>query len=254
MIIIYKEVGSLEKLNPHVIGGIKKNMAFISRDEFLKQQAARQERAAAAQNAGPRVSYFSLKDDGDEAVVRFAYNSPDEFDILTTHQTSVDGKFRRVNCLRDFKDPVDNCPMCKAGIPVQQRFYIKLVEYTRDEEGKVVATPKVWERPTSYVTILNNLFTEYGDVADCVFKVKRSGKKGDMQTTYSIMLANPTIYNTNTYPKDFSGFDGYNVVGSALLNWTPEQMNESLGVTETKPEEPVKETTYTQAAPRRVTY
>ena len=227
-------------------------MGFISRTEWLKQQQERQERAAAAQNAGPRVSYFGLRDDGDEAIVRFAYTDPDQFDILTTHQTTVDGKFRRVNCLRDFRDPVDNCPMCKAGIPVQQRFYIKLVEYTRDEEGKIVVTPKVWERPTSYVTILNNLFEEYGDISDMVFKVKRSGKKGDLQTTYSIMLANPTIYNATTYAKDFSGFDKYNVVGSALLDWSAEQMNESLGVE--KEEEAKPEPVYQQAQPRKVTY
>lgn len=225
-------------------------MAFISREAWLEQQQARQERAAAAQNGGPRVGYFSLKDDGDEAIVRFAYTSPDQFDILTTHQTTIDGKFRRVNCLREsFKDPIDNCPMCKAGIPVQQRFYIKLIEYTREEDGTISATPKVWERPTSYVTILDNLFSEYGDISDCIFKVKRSGKKGDLQTTYSIMYPKQEIYNSSVYPKDLSVFDEYNVVGSALLNKTKEEMSEMIGEpTEQKVEQ------FEQAAPRKVTY
>lgn len=234
-------------------------MAFISRETFLKQQRKRRERAANFQNQGPRVGYFSLKDDGDEAVVRFAYDSPDEFDILTTHQTQIDGRFRRVNCLRDFNEPVDKCPMCKAGVPIQQRFYIKLIEYVMDENGEIEVVPKVWERPTSYVTILNNLFIEYEDIKDFVFKIKRSGKKGSLQTTYSILPANQKIYNESRYEKDFSGFEGYNVLGSALLNWDAEKMKESLGTTEeVKEEEPVTVSQPTvsvsQSAPRRVTY
>ena len=236
-----------------IIGGYKKFMcAFISREAFLRQQQERQERAANFQNQGPRVGYFSLKDDGDEAVVRFAYDSPDEFDIMTTHQTQIDGRFRRVNCLRDFNEPVDKCPMCKAGVPIQQRFYIKLIEYVMDENGEIEVVPKVWERPTSYVTILNNLFIEYEDIKDFVFKIKRSGKKGSLQTTYSILPANQKIYNESRYEKDFSGFEGYNVLGSALLNWDAEKMKESLGDTETKEEEPAP--VVNQSTPRRVTY
>ncbi len=227
--------------------------AFISREAFLRQQQERQERAANFRNQGPRVGYFSLKDDGDEAVVRFAYDSPDEFDIMTTHQTQVDGRFRRVNCLRTFNEPVDNCPMCKAGVPIQQRFYIKLIEYVMDENGELSVVPKIWERPTSYVTILNNLFIEYEDIKDFVFKIKRSGKKGSLQTTYSILPANQKIYNEDRYVKDFSGFEGYNVLGSALLNWDAEKMNESLGTTEeVKEEEPAP--VVNQSIPRRVTY
>lgn len=205
-------------------------MGFISREQFLKQQQERQERSTASQNSGPRVGYFGLKNDGDEAIVRFAYEDQDALfkDILTTHQTTVDGKFRRVNCLRDFNDPIDNCPMCAAGMPVQQRFYIKLLEYERDENGKITSSPKVWERPTSYVNILLNLFEEYGDISECVFKVKRSGEKGSLQTTYSIMFANPSIYNSTLYPKDLSVFNDYNVIGSALLSKTKEEMLEMV--------------------------
>lgn len=231
-------------------------MSFISREQFLQQQEEKQARQAAfaegGSNSGPRVGFFSLKNDNDEAIVRFVYDNPDQFDILTTHQTyTSDGKFRRVNCLRDFKDPVDKCPFCASGKPVQQRFYIKLIEYTRAEDGTITATPKIWERPTSYVGILSNLFAEYGDISDSVFKVKRSGEAGSLQTTYSIMLANPTVYNANLYPKNMNAFEGYNIIGSAVLDKSFDDLKVMVGDTVESSPEPAAVAT---SAPRRVTY
>ena len=224
---------------------------YISREEFLKQQAEKQERTTAFQNAGPRINYFALKDDGDEAVVRFCYDNPDQFDIITTHPVTVDGKFRRVNCLREsFKDSVDTCPMCAAKVPVQQKFYIKLIQYDRDENDQIVATPKIWERPTSYVNIIGNLFTEYGDVSDNVFKVKRSGKVGDKQTTYSIMLANPVKYNAELYPKNNNAFEGYNILGTAVLDKSFDELKEMAGDKVEETPAPVEQT----SAPRKVQY
>ncbi len=228
-------------------------MAYISREEFLAQQKEREARAAAAQNAGPRVGFFKLADDGDEAIVRFCYDDPNQLDILTTHKTTVDGKFRRVNCLREsFKDDPASCPMCAAGVPVQQRLYIKLIEYTRDENGNIVAQPKLWERPTSYVNILGNLFTEYGDISDNVFKVKRSGEKGSMQTTYSIMLANPNVYNASLYPKNNEAFDGYNILGSAVLDKSFDELKEMVG--DSAEEEVATGITEQTSTPRKVIY
>lgn len=231
-------------------------MAFISRETYLRQQKERQEREEYYRNQGPRVSYFGLKDDGDEAIVRFPYSDPSEFDIFTTHQTQIDGRFRRVSCLReDFTDAIDKCPMCAAGIPIQQRFYVKLIEYTRDENNEVVATPKVWERSLSYVQMISDLIEEYGDIREYVFKIKRSGKKGSLQTTYSILPANQKIYNNETYPADFSAFENYKVLGHALMDKDKDGMLELLGAT--KEEEPVEEkpqTTYQQAQPRKVVY
>lgn len=200
-------------------------MSTISRNEFLQMQQERAERQNSFTNR-PRVSYFGLKDDGDEAIVRFAYSSPDELEIFTTHQVTIDGRFRRVNCLRGPKEPLDNCPLCASGQNYQNRVYLKLVEYVRNEDGTITPTAKVWERPVSYLQIISNLFSEYGDISDCVFKVKRSGERGSMQTTYNIMFGNPTIYNAQLYPKDFSAFEGYEILGGPLMNKTFTEMQE----------------------------
>ena len=202
-------------------------MATISRNEYIKMQQDRQ--TAASASNGPRVSYFSLKDDGDEAIVRFAYSDPDQLEILTTHSVTIDGKFRRVNCLREPGAPVSTCPLCASGQNPQNRTYIKLVEYVRNEDGTITGVPKIWERPASYVQILTNLFTEYGDISDCIFKVKRSGERGSMQTTYSIMFGNPSIYNATLYPKDFSAFENYKILGGPLLDKNYNELKEILG-------------------------
>ena len=193
-------------------------MSFLSREEFLRLQAEKEQRYEQRQNQGPRVGFFSLKDDGDEAVVRFCYSDPSEFEVYTVHPVTIDGKFRTVNCINDLRLGVHSCPLCATGVQLQQKFYIRLIEYTRDENGNIVPMPRVWVRPTSYLQILTNLFTEYGPLCDSVFKVKRSGARGDMQTTYSIMFGNPSIYNDQLYVKDFSAFDGYTPLGSAILD------------------------------------
>ena len=50
------------------------------------------------------------------------------------------------------------------------------------------------------------------------------------------MYPNPKVYNSSRYVKDLSAFDNYQVVGSALLDKTKEEMQEMLG-------EPVEQTT-----------
>ena len=190
-------------------------LAYLTRDQYLQQLA---ERGSGKSNK-QYVSYFGLKDDGDEAVVRFAYSDPSQFDVYTVHPVTIDGKFRKVNCLRGFHDPVSKCPLCEAGEPVQNKIYIKLIKYERAEDGSTInAVPCIWERPASYIQILNNLFSEYGDISECVFKIRRSGERGSLQTSYSIMFANPSVYNSSLYKKDFSAFENYNVLGSAVLD------------------------------------
>lgn len=227
-------------------------MAFISREEFLKRQAERQERAnSPRQSSG--VGYLKLADDGDEAVVRFCYDNPDQFDIITVHDTKVDGKFRRVNCLREsFKADASTCPFCAAGEKAKNRFYVKLLEYTRDENDNIVAQPKIWDTSTSYVNVLNNLCTEFGDISDYVFKIKRSGRKGDTSTSYQILPTNPVTYNAELYPKNNEAFNDYNILGTAVLDKSFDELKEMVG--NNASEAPVSNFVEQPSVPRRVTY
>ena len=200
----------------------------LSKEQFMQMQEERQaQRQDFSQQNRTYVSYFGLKDDGDEAIVRFACD-PEEFEVYTVHPVTIDGKFRKVNCINNISEGIHSCPLCESGTPLQNRFYIKLIEYTRDEQGNIVPQAKIWERPTSYIQRLVNLYTEYGSLKDNIFKIKRNGARGDMKTDYVMMFGNPSIYNEQLYPKDFSAFVDYSPLGTAILDKTANEMRELI--------------------------
>ena len=171
------------------------------------------------------IGFFSLKDDGDEAIVRFLHDSVDTFDLVNIHEVTSQNKTRKVDCIRSFRDPLDKCPFCNAGYKTIQRFYIHLLEYQKDENGNIVILPRIWERSTAYATTLKNLIDEYGPLSDCIFKIHRDGAKGDMQTKYSILFGNPNVYKEEYYPKDTSAFDNYSVIGTIVMSKSEDEMN-----------------------------
>lgn len=198
-------------------------MAKINWNDF-QARAAELEARQQAQGNGPRVGFFTLKNDGDEAIVRIMHDSPEDFDILAVHQTTVDGKFRNVSCLRNPSDPMDMCPFCAANKKFATRLYIHLIQYVRDENNQIVAQPKVWERSTAYAKQLAEYINEYGPLSDMIFKIKRSGAKGSMDTTYTIIPANAKLYPEDIYARDSSLFDGYEALGHAVLDKNYEEM------------------------------
>lgn len=170
--------------------------------------------------------YFSLTNDGDEAIVRFMYDSVEDFEILAVHPITVDGKFRKISCLREgFNDDVNKCPLCASGEKIQQKFYIHLIQYVRDNDGKVVPQAKVWERSTEYAKRLKNLMNEYGPLSDCIFKIRRNGVKGSMDTTYDIMFGSPNVYTNELYPKKSEMFENYSVLGTQVMDKNFDDIN-----------------------------
>lgn len=164
------------------------------------------------------VGFFQLKNDGDEAIVRFAHDTVDSFELLTTHDVSYNGKFRKVNCVRNPQEPLENCPLCAKGQKISQRIFIHLVQYVQDETGKIVALPKVWDRPVTYAYKLKSLIEEYGPLTDSVFKIKRHGAAGSRETSYDILFCNPAMYDSNIYPKNFNAFDNYKSLGVIVMD------------------------------------
>lgn len=171
------------------------------------------------------MRYFSLKDDGDEAIVRIMHDSCQDFDIVTTHKVNIGGRYRNVNCLREIGHSVEECPFCAAKKDSAQVFYVHMIQYVKDENGKVTPTPVVWSRRARQMSQkLNSLIEEYGPLSDCVFKIRRNGKSGDMHTTYEILYGNPNVYREDIYPKVPNAFEGYDVVGKQVLNRSAQDM------------------------------
>ena len=191
-------------------------MAKINWNDFQARAAANEE----AQQNGQRVSFFALKNDGDKAVVRIMHDTPDDFDMLAIHRLPVEGqKFgRAVSCLRGPKDPIDMCPACAAGEKVNLRLYIHLLEYVKDEEGNIVAVPRIWERSMNYAKTLADYIAEYGPLSDMIFTIKRSGAKGSMETTYTVLPGNANLYPQDVYYKDTEAFADYTALGHAVLD------------------------------------
>jgi len=199
-------------------------MGYVTRKEYLELQANKEKKKTEGQSSTRSLWNFKLKDDGDESIVRFCYSDPSQFNIITVHPGTAEDHYKKINCLNDLKNGITDCPLCAAGVKVQNRFYVKMIEYVRNEDGTITPYARVWDRPAKFMDTLVNLFTEYGDISECVFKVKRRGKAGDMQTDYDIMFGNPQVYNAQLYPKDFSAFDNYDLIGTNVLNKTKEEL------------------------------
>lgn len=227
-------------------------MGKINWNDF--QARAAELEARQQQMNGPYVGFFTLKNDGDEAIVRIMHDSPEDFDILAVHQTTVDGKFRNVSCLRSPSDPMDMCPFCAANKKFATRLYIHLIQYVRDENNQIVAQPKVWERSTAYAKQLAEYINEYGPLSDMIFKIKRSGAKGSMDTTYTIIPANAKLYPEDIYVKDAEALADYQALGHAVLDKTYEEMMAMLdGVPTTQQSATPARPAYTPA-PARPTF
>lgn len=125
------------------------------------------------------AGYFSLKNDGDVAKVRFLYNSIDDVEGFAVHQIELDGKKRYVNCLREYNQPIDTCPFCRERKFTQAKLFIPL--YNIDED-KI----QVWERGKKFFSKISSICSRYPNVVSHVFEVERNGKKGETTTTYEI--------------------------------------------------------------------
>lgn len=171
------------------------------------------------------IGYFGLKNDGDEAVVRFMHDDVSTFEILTVHDIVINGKHRKINCIRDPHDPLEKCPLCKNGTQIQQRIYIHLLHYVKDDSGNVVVIPKIWERSMKYASTLKMYIDNYGPLSDVLFKIIRHGAAGNMQTTYEILpIMNKTVYRDDIYVKDTLAFKDYSVVGNMVMDRTSDDI------------------------------
>lgn len=164
--------------------------------------------------------FFSLKTDGDEAVVRIMHDTTATFEIMTFHEIQTsNGKFRKVNCIRDPREPLENCPLCNSGSKIKQAIFIHMIQYVKNEQGAIFAQPVVWERSISYAEKLKGYIDNYGPLSDVICKIVRHGAAGDRQTTYDIIPnLNKQIYTDAQYPKVENAFDNYKALGTIVLD------------------------------------
>jgi len=173
-------------------------------------------------------TFFNLKNDGDSAIVRFMHPTPDSITVYDTHKV-VTPKFkfgRTVACLRDPREPLDNCPLCKAGHKTSQKIFVRLIEYVRQEDGTIKPEPKIWEKPMGFAWELTGKMKMYGPLDKVIFIITRHtpDPANKQNTTYSIDYAPSEMYPQTTYPNKPELFENFDVVGHGLYAPSYEDM------------------------------
>lgn len=175
-----------------------------------------------------RTNFFNLENDGDSAVVRFMYEGLDEIEGVAVHTVSVDGRDRKVACLREYGDPIGNCPFCEAKLNVSPRLFLELKQYERTSDGRALtgnASTVIWERGRSFIKKLTALAINYQPLCDYFFIITRCGKKGDAQTTYEILeyRGDTSKVTDMSLPEE-----PYDAVGSLVWDKNYSEMKEYL--------------------------
>lgn len=178
-----------------------------------------------------KVKLFGLKS-GETAIVRFLIDSVDDFDIYVDHNNIEydDKKYQRVNCIREANDPLNKCPLCDAGVSIEQVAYFKMIRYTSDSNGNIIAEPTIWSRSaqSAFVKDLVTYINMYGSLSDMICSITRTGS-GFQDTKYTISPNLPEkMYPSNVYVNIPDAFEGYSVLGTLIRDWDFDQMNEFL--------------------------
>ena len=160
-------------------------------------------------------SFFSLKDDGDLARVRFMYNNMEDVVGYAVHEVEIDGKKRYVNCLRAYNEPKSNCPFCADNQFQRAKLYIPVYDIDEDEV-------KIWERGKNFFAKMSALCARYSNantpLVAHTFDVERHGKKGDTGTVYEIYETGADDTRLEDLPEIPE------ILGTIILNKTADDM------------------------------
>lgn len=193
----------------------------------------------------PKSNYFSLKDDGDTAKIRFLINDLRDLQGVSVHEVQVgDNKRIDVECLRAYNEPVDKCPLCANNYPTNAKLFIPVY----DEGSK---ESKIWTRGRTFFNKMSSLCARYNPLVSTLFEVERRGKKGDKGTTYE-------TYVVKTDESRIEDFPEINADGTAFQVKTAREMEYYLDTgsfpeKNTKAEEPIERrgANRDEVAPRR---
>lgn len=169
---------------------------------------------------GTDSEFLKLQNDGDMVTAQLLISDMDDIDIYVCHNVEVgkwdngNAKTRFVNCLRDYDDPLDVCPLCAAGLKQQVVMMLAMVDH---DDRKI----KIWNRGKTFIPKIKNFINRWGDMTQKPVDIIRNGKKGDMSTTYDIQISpcEPIDVSQYTKPKFLGGY---------ILDKKPQEMQTYL--------------------------
>lgn len=190
-----------------------------------------------------KVGFFSglLKNDGDEVIVRFDYDSPADFNIESIHKKRVGQRVVNVRCLKDRGASKDVCPFCNSSDPEESKIYLRLftrvLVYTKDSTGALVAKANVWERPAAFSKdivaaykdgVTDGFYPEGTPIRDIVFRIIRNGAAGSRDTKYRVKATNPSVYKSELYTPSFVDFADLDLAHHSYKDYTAEEQGTFL--------------------------
>ena len=169
---------------------------------------------------GSDSEFLKLENDGDMITAQLLVSDMEDVDIYACHQAVVgkwdDGndKTRFVNCLRNYDDPLDVCPMCAAGLKTQVVMMLAMVD---QQDAKI----KIWNRGKTFIPKIKNLVNRWGDMRMQPVDIIRNGKKGDKKTKYDIQVS-------PAKPIDISNYEKPEFLGGYIMDKSADEMHEYL--------------------------
>ena len=120
---------------------------------------------------------FLLRNDGDYADVVFLYRGIDDVLVADTHYIKSADYSGYVHCCGR------NCPACAKNIRVQTKLFIPLYNISDNEI-------QFFDRSIRFEQQLtNDVFNNFPNPSEFVFRITRHGVAGDVNTTYAISVA-----------------------------------------------------------------
>lgn len=118
--------------------------------------------------------FFLLRDDGDYADVVFLYQSINDVLVADVHYIKSSDYSGYAHCCGT------GCPACGKGIRVQNKLFIPVFNIG---SGKI----EFFDRSTKFEPQLQrDVFANYPNPSEYVFRITRHGETGSMDTTYEV--------------------------------------------------------------------
>ena len=152
------------------------------------------------------TGFFSISNDKETKRVRFMYRGVDSVDGMSVHKVKLNDRDRYVNCIREYDEPIDNCPFCKAKYPVQARVFIPIYN---EDEGEV----QLWDRGAkTWIGRLTSLCSRYSNtdkqLVGSLFDIERNGKPKDMKTDYNVYYVEADGKRMEDFPEPKKALGG----------------------------------------------
>lgn len=159
---------------------------------------------------------FLLRNDGDYADVIFMYRNEDDALIAETHYIKSADYSGYVHCIGR------GCPACAKDIRVQTKLFIPLYNITDNEL-------QFWDRSNRFESqLMHDVFQQYPNPSEYVFRITRHGAAGSIDTTYEIVGISKNTYKSYSQilAENNASFPEY--YNKVCREWTGDQMYNAL--------------------------